>query len=149
MKFPAPVAGLMLILSMGLFACNKGKFKTNPSLEITGYKEKTVTRTGSLIINLRFTDKQGDLPNGAFVYIPIRLNARPLPPLIPNYDSVKLVVPTFPDNSDGTFQLNLPWINIHKSDIENDTIKMRFVVVDRAGNKSDTVNSDQLVILKN
>ncbi len=149
MKFPVPVAVLLLILSAGLFSCSKDKFKTNPSLEITGYKSKTVGRNDALIINLRFTDKQGDLTSGSFVYIPTRLNARPLPPLIPDYDSVKLVVPTFPDHSDGTFQLNLPWLNVHKSDIENDTIKMRFVLVDRAGNKSDTVTSDRLVILKN
>jgi len=149
MKFPVPVVGMLLILSLGLFSCGKDKFKTKPTIDITGYKTKTVGRNDALIINLRFTDKEGDLPNGTFVYIPQRLNARPLPPLIPDYDSVKLVVPTFPDNTDGTFQLNLPWINVHKSDIENDTIKMRFVLVDRASNKSDTVTSDPVVILKN
>ena len=131
-----------------LASCGKDKFKTQPQIEIKSYGDKSIGNGQSLTIHLRFTDKEGDLANGKFVYIPKRLNKRPLLPGIPNYDSVKLVIPSFPNENDGEFVLSLPWINLHKSDTENDTIFMRFVVVDRADHKSDTVNSVQLVILK-
>lgn len=143
---------LSLVILIAVLAvqasCNKDKFKTEPQIEIKSYNRKVVGNGQQLTIRLRFTDKEGDLADGKFVYIPIRLNQRPLPPTIPNYDSVRLAIPTFPDDNDGDFVLDLAWINLHKSDLENDTIFMRFVAVDRAGNKSDTIDSDQLVILK-
>jgi hypothetical protein len=142
-SFLLPLAFLTIFAS-----CNKGKFTTRPQITIKSYSKKSIGNGQNLTINLQFTDKEGDIGNGEFVYIPKRLNKRPLLPTIPDYDSVRLVVPTFPDETQGEYILSLPWINLHKSDQENDTIFMRFVVVDRAFNKSDTVNSDQLVILK-
>lgn len=139
----------VVITTVAILSCGKDKFKTNPQIEIKSINKKTIGRNDALIVTLRFTDKEGDLANGKFVYIPKRLNIRPLPPVIPDYDSVKLVVPTFPDETLGEYVLTLPWLNLHKSDAENDTITMRFVVVDRGANKSDTITSDQLVILKN
>jgi hypothetical protein len=137
-----------LALLTVLASCGKDKFKTQPQIEIKSYGDKSIGNGQSLTITLRFTDKEGDLANGKFVYIPKRLNKRPLLPGIPDYDSIKVVIPSFPDETDGEFDLSLPWINLHKTDTENDTIFMRFVVVDRGNNKSDTVSSDQLVILK-
>ena len=142
------IFALVLIIAV-VASCGKDKFKTQPQIEIKSINKKTIGRQDILTIRLRFTDKEGDLANGKFVYIPKRLNIRPLPPTIPTYDSVRLPIPTFPNENDGEFDLELAWINLHKSDIENDTITMRFVVVDRGNNKSDTVSTDKLVILKN
>lgn len=147
MKFPIIIA--VALIAVTALACGKDKFKTQPQIEIKSINNNVLGRDQTLTIQLRFTDKEGDLADGKFVYIPKRLNKRPLQPTIPNYDSVKLVVPKFPDETDGEFVLSLPWINLHKSDTENDTITLRFVVVDRGNNKSDTIGTDQLVILKN
>jgi hypothetical protein len=143
----ALIPALSLVILM--ISCGKDKFKTEPQIEIKDINKKTIGRTDILKIQLRFTDKEGDLAQGKFVYIPIRLNQQPLPPLIPDYDSVRITIPSFPNEMDGDFMLELPWINLHKSDQQNDSIFMRFVVVDRAGHKSDTINSDRIVILKN
>ena len=139
----------VLLLVIGMIACSKDKFKTNPQIEIKDINKKTIGRTDVLKVTLKFTDKEGDLSQGKFVYIPKRLNIRPLPPLIPDYDSVKITLPGFPDENNGEFVLQLPWLNLHKSDQENDSIFLRFVVVDRNDHKSDTINSDRIVILKN
>lgn len=147
MKFPLVFA--IVLLTIAALSCGKDKFKTKPQIEIKSINNNVIARNQTLTIQLRFTDKEGDLADGKFVYIPKRLNTRPLLPTVPNYDSVKLVIPKFPDETDGEFAISLPWINLHKSETENDTIIMRFVVVDRAGNKSDTVSTDKLVILKN
>jgi len=147
MKFLSGIA--VVLLAVSVISCGKDKFKTQPQITIKDINSKVIGRDQTLTILLRFTDKEGDLSDGKFVYIPKRLNSRPLLPTIPDYDSVKLVIPKFPIETQGDFLLALPWINLHKSDTENDTIIMRFVVVDKGNNKSDTVGTDQLVILKN
>ena len=137
------------IVAVTLVACGKDKFKTNPQIEIKSVNKKTVGRNETLTVKLKFTDKEGDIADGFFVYIPKRLNSRPLPPTIPDYDSVKLLVPHFPDETQGEYDLQLPWLFLHKSYTENDSIILRFVAVDRGNNKSDTVSSSRIVILKN
>jgi hypothetical protein len=142
---------LIAILSLTLlhFSCSKDKFETVPKIKIKSYNTDALSRNQQLIIKLEFTDKEGDLGNGKFVYIPKRLNQRPLPPIIPDYDSVKNVIPEFPDKNLGEFVLTLDYNFLRKGPSEPDTIFMRFVAVDRAGNKSDTVDSKQLIILAN
>jgi hypothetical protein len=137
-----------LLFSVVLLSCDKDKFETKPQIEIDSYNTKELPAGADLIINLKFTDKEGDLGQGQFTYIPVRLNKRGLPPSVPNYTPVDLSIPEFSDHNKGEFELKLEWKNLHKSDRENDTINLKFVAVDREGNSSDTIQSDQLVILR-
>ena len=130
-----------------LFACGKDSFETKPQMEIDAYNTKTLPPNADLVINLKFTDKEGDLTNGQFTYLPVRLNRRGLPPSVPNYSPVNVPIPEFNDHNKGEFELKVQWKFLHKSDRENDTIRIKFIATDRAGNISDTVESDQLVIL--
>lgn len=132
-----------------LVACGKDSFQTKPQIKIKSMNGNVIPGGGTLSVNLTFTDKEGDLGDGKLVYIPRRLNRRPLPPAIPAYDSVVNILPKFPSKSLGEIQVSLGYNYLHKSDIENDTISLRFVAVDKAGHKSDTVTSDRIVILKN
>jgi hypothetical protein len=132
-----------------LLSCDKDKFETKPHIEIESYNTQELPPNADLTINLKFTDKEGDLGNGQFTYIPVRLNRRGLPPTVPDYGPVNLPpIPEFSDHNKGEFELKIRWVFLHKSDFENDTIKLKFVAVDRAGNSSDTVESDQIVILR-
>lgn len=132
-----------------LVACDKDKFETKPQIEIDSYNTKVLPPPPhpELIINLKFTDKEGDLGNGSFTYIPTRLNRRRLP-AGQEYSDVTETIPEFSDHNKGELELRLAWKDLHRSDLENDTIMFKFVVVDREGNKSDTVQSDQIVILR-
>jgi len=138
---------LIAIVVGALIACNKDKFKTQPQIEITSYNTKEVSPGQDMVIQLKFTDKEGDISNGTFIYVPKRLNIRPVPPDL-EYLVDSSVIPTFPDQTSGTFEFRLPWNFLHKSDIENDSIYFSFIAVDRGGNRSDTVNSDKIVILR-
>jgi hypothetical protein len=138
---------ILFLFVLSLVACDKDKFQTKPQIEIDSYNTKELPPNYSLIVNLKFTDKEGDLGQGQFTYIPVRLNRRGLPPSVPNYSPVNLPIPEFSDHNKGQFELKMEWKNLHKSDRENDTILLKFVAVDREGNSSDTVQSDQLVIL--
>ena len=130
-----------------LLACDKDKFETKPQIEINSFNTEVLPPHAELIANLKFTDKEGDLANGQFVYIPNRLNKRRLP-LGQGYSPITVPIPEFSDNSKGEFELRMLWRDLHKSDLENDTISFKFVAIDREGNSSDTVESDRVVILR-
>ena len=133
-----------------LAACGKDKFETKPQIKVKSVNTTVLPLNGTLDINLSFTDKEGDISQGKLVYYPQRLNRRALPSNVDKYlDSISLGLPKFPDETLGEMQLSLRYNDLHKSPIENDTIRIRFVAVDRAGHRSDTVNTDRLVILKN
>ena len=135
-----------VVLFVVLLGCDKDKFKTQPQIKVDSYNTKELQRNQDLVIQLRFTDKEGDLAGGKFFYMPRRLNRRPPPPGV-SYRNATLTIPQFPVSNDGEFELRLPWNVLHLSDRENDTMFFRFTVEDRGGNKSDTVNSDQIVIM--
>ncbi|MBD0286343.1 MAG: hypothetical protein ICV84_15865 [Flavisolibacter sp.] len=140
---------LILVLFIAfLMGCSKDKFKTQPQIKIKSYNTKEVQRNQDLVIQLSFTDKEGDLANGKFTYMPRRTNLRPPPPGVRYPDSVKVNIPQFPTSDNGDFELRLNWNVLHLSDRENDSLFFRFVVMDKAGNKSDTVNSDRIVIMR-
>lgn len=133
-----------------LAACGKDNFETKPQIKVKSLNGNVLHLGGTLAISLTFTDKEGDISKGRFVYFPVRLNKRPLPSNITPYiDSIPYALPEFPDKSQGEIQLTLQYNDLHKSPIENDTIRLRFVAIDRAGHKSDTIATDKIVILKN
>jgi hypothetical protein len=139
---------IILFLSVCfLLACDKDKFETKPHIEIESYNTKELPPNANLVMNLNFTDKEGDLGNGQFTYIPVRINRRRLPQ-DQDYVPIPLPIPEFNDHNKGEFELKIEWKFLHKSDRENDTINFKFVAVDREGNSSDTVISDQVVILR-
>lgn len=128
-------------------ACSKDKYQTRPQIELKSYDpDKIIPFQGQMTITFDYTDKEGDIGGGQFVYYPKRLNIIPYDP--PYVDSVVTPLATdIPDKAKGQVQLNLTWLDMHKSDAENDTVQMYFVLVDRAGNRSDSVASDKFVVI--
>ena len=139
---------VIAIVVSALAACSKDKFKTQPQISIYSYNTKVIGPNDHMIIQLKYTDKEGDLGDGQLTYIPIRTNLRKLPAdKAPLPDSTN--IPKYPNTNTGFVQLDLPWSSLHQDYIrENDTIYFRFVARDLAGNKSDTVNSEPVVFLQ-
>src|SRR5215218_1188404 len=146
---------ILIILSsvLILFACSKGDFETKPQIEIKSADPKVVPQNGNMIVNLEFKDKEGDL---ADVYIwKVRLNKLVRPTV---RDSIPpRAVPDFPKNQKGELELDLDY-QAHLISAQNprrdpitgrlepDTLNMKFVVKDRAGNASDTAYLNNVVI---
>ncbi|MBE7172747.1 MAG: hypothetical protein INR73_19375 [Williamsia sp.] len=145
MKLFFLVAAAVVLLS----ACGKDPFQTVPQIKIKSLSSTVVPLNSNLQINLGFTDKEGDISEGRLIYQPIRLNKRPLQADIPPYNIDSTTLPVFPKEIEGTMQVTLLYNNLHRSDLENDTINIKFVVYDKAGHKSDTVTTDKIVVLKN
>lgn len=133
-------------LAMLIIACGKDKFETKPKLEIKDYSSKEIFPGEELRIRLNYFDKEGDLSEAPMVGILKRLNIFPIPPIQDKVDTFRNFLPEFPKNDNGEISFQLPYDFLKESTVENDTILFRFAVSDRAGNKSDTVETAHIVI---
>ena len=129
-----------------LIACGKDKFETKPKLEVKGYSSKEIFQGDMMTIRLNYFDKEGDLSGAPVVGILRRLNLFPLAPGQDKVDTISTVLPEFPKKENGEITFQLPFDFLKESVIENDTLVFRFAVTDLAGNKSDTITTDQIVI---
>jgi len=148
--FPA-----IFILSLAtlLIACGKDKYETKPRLEIKEYSSREIFGPPApgqlgdvLTIRLNYFDKEGDLSRAPVIAILKRLNIFPLAPGQDKVDTISTNLPEFPKYDDGEITFTLPYDFLKESTLENDTILFRFAVTDRAGNKSDTVDTSPIVI---
>lgn len=144
----------IVTVSLVFFACSKDKVETKPHLNLKSANPKTVPLNGEMIVNMDFTDEQGDL-DGVYLW-KVRLNRIKLTTV---RDSLFLAVPEFPKNNSGQLELLLEYqrhlisaTNPRRDPIsgklESDTLNMKFVLKDRAGNASDTVYLNDVVILR-
>jgi hypothetical protein len=136
---------LSVLLAFVLVACGKDKFETKPRIEIKSYSSKEIHQGESLRIRLNYYDKEGDLDEGTFTAIRDRLNLLPLGP-VDLADSFGSLLPKFPPKDQGEINFQIDYGRLKESTIENDTMVFRFYASDKAGNKTDTITSDKIVV---
>lgn len=136
-----------LLISVAILVYSCGKSMNNkPQLTIQSINT-LIPLDGQLNVTLKFVDKSGDLGGGTFtaIYVPTNTLAPPPGDSLPNIflDSI----PAFPNSTTGQLQFTLPANSFHEQIFRNDTLVMKFVVVDQSGNMSDTVTSPMIVAL--
>jgi hypothetical protein len=137
---------LVLSVLVLLVACGKDKFETKPLLEIKDYSAKDIYPGQDLVIRINYFDKEGDLSQTPFTAIRRRTNINPPSSQFPFADTLIYTLPEFPAKDNGEISFHLNYDFLRQSTVENDTLHFRFSVVDKAGNVSDTVVSDQIII---
>lgn len=137
-------------------ACSKDKLETTPSLKFKSVNATTIPVGGNLIVQLEFSDKEGDVSDTVFVK-KIRINKIVVPTI---RDSFELEVPEFPNRSRGVIELNLKYQNHLLSainppssggtppNLHDDTLIFKFVLRDQAKHSSDTVTTDPIIIVR-
>lgn len=139
---------LVFSLSILLMACGKDKFQTKPRIEIKEYSSKEIPKGGVLTIKLNYFDKEGDLGLGQFYAYRDRLNVIPLGINEDRADELNYPLPEFNDRDNGEITLTLNEVDFLKESLTyNDTLRFKIAVTDRAGNTSDTLITDNIVIL--
>jgi hypothetical protein len=135
---------LILSFSVIVVACTKDKFQSKPLLEFQEY-DRTVDPGQILKFRINYFDKEGDLNGAPLIAINQTLNNFPPPPNV-LVDTFNYSLPQFPakDKAEITFELN--YSRLKESSSQNDTIQFRFAVTDLAGNKSDTLVSDIIIL---
>jgi hypothetical protein len=153
---------LSSLLFIALVAgCSKGKLETKPSLRVVGTSDKEIQFNGTFQVRLEFLDKEGDAGDSLIVRR-TRINRRPgCDPqgsgICTLRDTVKYKIPEFPVNPKGEFEITFtynqltsaftpPISLLDPSQKEPDTLVYRFVVRDKAGNKSDTAILENVVV---
>lgn len=135
-----------ILIVFVVFACNKDKFQTKPRIEIKDYNSKEIHENQSLVIRMNYFDKEGDLGQAPITGIINRINLLPVSPGLDKADTIRSALPVFPDKDNGEISFRLEYGFLKESIIENDTLVFKFTVTDRAGNSSDTITSDKVII---
>ena len=139
-----------------LAACGKDKFETKPRFVLKSQSASFVPIGNNLRLVFEYTDKEGDV-NDTLYFKKERLNLRKVATV---RDSLPLIVPDFPHTPKGEIVLNLDYqtylISAQEAPranpgqlpekFESDTLNLKFVLKDKAGNKSDTVRVDNVII---
>jgi hypothetical protein len=146
---------IIALALVAIVACNKDKFQTKPQVTIKSYNLTQVPFNAPLIFTLEVTDKEGDVDDSMFV-IRQRLNKKNTTlPSTSRFD-----IPTFPDKASAEFTLSYRYAfeltgGLLPIDIpgtgtpakkEVDTLIFKFVVKDKAGNRSDTTTSQPIYV---
>lgn len=135
-------------LLLALAACGKDRFQTQPQLEITEYNSKEISSGQRLQVTIRYTDQEGDLAGGEFFAVRERLNVAPLSPNNDIADTLRYPITAFPNKSSADLFLELDYGFLKEHPSINDTVRFRIAVTDVAGNKSDTVTTDNIAIIR-
>jgi len=137
---------LISIFILLLAGCNKDKFNTKPSLQYKSVNRNIIARgTGDLAFTLSFTDAEGDLTDTIFVikFVENCVNSRFTAPYpLPEFPTGK--------NQKGDILVTFGYNDISpKCFPRNDTAIFKFVLKDKAQNRSDTAVSEPIVIINN
>ena len=147
---------LILFLSALVAACDKNSFQTKPSLTLEDQSTGVPADNEAIfMIRLKYTDKEGDLgraSDSSLVYTAKALNVRKLVGGS-DYPFEYTRLPDFPDKTSGEIEIRALRLNYYKDLVnpgtdqdKNDTIVMKIVVKDRAGNTSDTLTTGPIVL---
>ena len=143
-----------LICLIAILACSKDKFETKPQLKFISKNTNIVGINSNLRIVLEFTDKEGDV-NDSLLVVRQRLNRRG-PVTMP---ASPYPIPKFPATKKGEFEVTLEYqfglifglsplriIGSNPAQNEPDTLNLKFVARDKAGNKSDTLTVENIIV---
>jgi hypothetical protein len=137
----------LIIVASSIVACGKDKLNTKPSIEVKNVSSTDVLPDQQLVINLTYTDKEGDLGNGIITYIRDRLNILPIqdPASNDKADTTRSPLPDFPKTTTGEIELKINGTFMSEDPFANDTMNFKIFVTDAGGNSSDTITVGPVV----
>ena len=153
MRLFVSLLSIFIILAI---SCGKDKFLTKPTIRIKSLNTEYVPLNGNLIITMECTDKEGDVQDSVII-VKKRLNIRVVPTL---RDTLRFLFPLFPatprteiiatlDYQTIISALNPPFIpGSNPPQRELDTLILKLTVRDKAGNTSDTVTTNRIIVFR-
>lgn len=144
---------ITIIIGFLFLSCNKEKFQTKPQLFIKSINKPSFVIGDNVKIELEFTDAEGDVQDTLWIQRTSKI--------CPTFTGVNFTTPTkIPNftstaNQKGVFELNYRYGRIDDKmpplngcSNRNDTSFFRFWMKDKAGNRSDTVTTTNIVLLR-
>jgi hypothetical protein len=148
---------LAVIIVFGIIACGKDTVETKPQLEYLSRNPDVVQVSQPLRLNIEFRDKEGDVSDTLFI-VRQRLNKKSPAQLPASF----YLIPDFPKTDKGEFEITLDYqfhlitgftaIPIPGTGTppkkEIDTLRIKIVARDLGGNKSDTLEVDNVYVIR-
>lgn len=140
---------LTLIVFCFLVACSKDKYTTKPQLKYKGVNTKVLNRNQTLTFTLEVTDLEGDIQDSIWVQeVPRNCSGGFTSPYkMPEFTAVKDLKGEI--NICYAYGLNLGCPVIQPTcPNKNDSATFKFWIRDKAKNTSDTISSEEVVIVQ-
>jgi hypothetical protein len=137
---------LIVAISFLAVSCNKDKFTTKPQLKFKSINREDVSKDDVLQIKLSFTDKEGDVDS---IYVEqFSINCpktkfhemKPIPPFSATSNTDAEFLITY------GYRVNPALVEPQCEDVPADSCYFKFAIRDKAGNKSDTVQTDLFIL---
>ena len=143
---------LLTLIAVGfLISCNKNKYTTRPQLKYKSVNTRVLSRNQQLTFTLEATDAEGDLQDSIWVQEVVKNCSS-------GGGTTKYKMPDFAATKDLKGDIVICYaygINLGCPDIieprcsgRNDSATYKFWIKDNANHVSDTVTSDQVVVLQ-
>jgi hypothetical protein len=141
----------LLVVSI-LGGCNKDKYETKPQLKFKKVNSKSFRQGDQITFTLEVTDAEGDVQDSIFVQKRTRNCSQStfterylMPQFVPGKNfKADIDISFFYNVNDRTF----PQFQGPQCVGRNDSSIVRFWIKDKAKNVSDTVSSDEFVLLR-
>lgn len=133
-----------IVLALIVVSCSKDKYQTKPTISIKSVNGSEFVSAQDILVNIEYTDKEGDLGNGLLTYYRNRLNVT-WPPNNDLADTAFYNIPDFPKATKGEFQLRIQAGFLNENPDNNDTVEFKIFVRDAGGNVSDTITTPVFV----
>lgn len=141
---------LIAVVSLIFLGCTKDKFSTTPQLTYKSVSTDRLSPNQVIQFSLSFTDAEGDVVDTMYVQ-KVSLNCAasnfservPIPDFATNKNLKADVLVSYANGIN-----NPPYTTVASRCNYNDTCYFRFMLKDKANNKSDTVRSETIVIYK-
>lgn len=132
-----------------LIACSKDKYTTKPQLKYKGVNTKTLSRNQTLTFTLEVTDSEGDLQDSLWVQEVVRncTGGFTAPYKMPEFTAVKNLKGEVDVCYAYGINLGCPIIQPTCTN-KNDSATFKFWIRDKAKNISDTISSEEVVIIQ-
>ena len=144
---------ILLAIPVLFYACKKDTYTTKPQISIKSINATTLNQGDLLLFSLNFTDKEGDIQDTLW----IQKISRNCPGTPGTQFISKNKVPDFTAtaNLKGTLEFGYAYnaniqgySTITGCGTKNDTAYFKFWLKDKAQNVSDTITSDNIILLK-
>lgn len=147
----------LLLLLVTFAACSKDKFETKPTLKVKNQSRVVPADNEAIFsVTLEYTDKEGDLSgirDSSVYYQPVLLNVRQVLGGS-NYPVGYASFPEFPEKRSGEIEIRMERVFYYRpiqsnqgGNDSNDTLVFRIAIKDRAGNVSDTITTEPIILL--
>lgn len=144
---------ILMAIPLAFYACKKDTYTTKPQISIKEINKKVLTPGDLLLFQVQFTDAEGDIQDTLWIQKVSRVC-----PTTPGAQFVtKYKVPDFTPikNIKGVLEVgfgynssNGNYSSIAGCGIRNDTCYFKFWLKDKANNISDTISTENIVLLK-